>query len=76
MGTVAVGSAPLDPALVEMLDAFRRAKFDLQRYVETRNDEAFLFDLAAGINRRLGGYAVREANEHIPPVQTDPDTRF
>ena len=75
MVSVDAGGVPLDPQLVAKLDAFRRAAHALEEYVETRNDIAALHDLAAGVNRKLSNYALREANETIPPIAPDPDPR-
>jgi len=64
-------SPPIDPALVDKLAQFRRAAHDLEEYVQTRNDVAFLNDMAAGVNRKLAHHALREANATIPPVTPD-----
>lgn len=71
-----IGDAPIDPTLVSKLDAYRAAKYDLQRYVETRRDIAALNELAAGTNHKLANYAAKEANEDMPVVEPDRPNRI
>lgn len=71
MSVGVLGSIPLDPEALELLDQFRRSAHALEELVQRRNDAAAMHDLAAGVNRRLAKYVLSEANQTIPPVTPD-----